>query len=335
MLLGCDIIRGQSDVNYGNYVMDSFEFESGQILENVNVEYYTRGTPKYDDDGNITNAIIYCPDIYKGVPPLSQYNDGIIDHENNKDEYFFIKIISLGVPNSCSPSSTGLKYNFPTYCFKDRVNFRKQFLNEKFKIKQVLGLVGEGGGGFEIFTWACEYPDDMEFFIIVNSSVKSYSRRYIFLKCVESIIESCDGFYSDEYSSDLSRASVSIFRLLFAGYFPNYIFERMSNDELDALMDDYVEDGLFMDIHDFKSQNDCFLVYDVEDKLHNIKAKSLLLGIEGYLFFDPQKDLVPYEDIIENCTVKVFRPIKENYYDEDDFSDIGFEIISFLEEQYR
>jgi len=41
------------------YVMDSFEFTGGEILENVMVEFMTFGTPKYD--GNvITNAIVYC-----------------------------------------------------------------------------------------------------------------------------------------------------------------------------------------------------------------------------------------------------------------------------------
>ena len=34
------------------YVMESFEFSNGKVLENVNVEYMTFGTPKYDEDGN-------------------------------------------------------------------------------------------------------------------------------------------------------------------------------------------------------------------------------------------------------------------------------------------
>ena len=35
-----------SDFKQGNYIMDSFEFESGRVLENVNVEYETRGIPR-------------------------------------------------------------------------------------------------------------------------------------------------------------------------------------------------------------------------------------------------------------------------------------------------
>ena len=312
--------------------MESFEFESGQILENVNVEYATSGVPRYDEDGNIVNAIVYSPNLYGGYSILAQHHKLIENHDFDKNEYFFIRIYALGVPESCSPSTTGLKYRFPKYTFKDRVNFKRQFLAEKFKIKKIAGLIGEGLGGFEIFTWACEYPDEMEFIIVLNSSFKNYAQRYIFTKCAENIIESCEDFYSDEYSSSFSMVSVSIFRLLFAGYLPENVLENLSNDEIDALMEDYVEEGLFMDIHDFKSRNDCLLEYDVEDKLPNIQAKSLILGVEGYLFFNPQKDLIPYENIIKDCKIRVFKSKVENYYDEDDFSDMGLEILSFLKE---
>lgn len=312
--------------------MDSFEFESGKILENVNVEYGTSGIPKYDDDGNIINAIVYCPNLYGGRSILAKHHDLIKNQNFDKNEYYFIRIFSLGVPESCSPSTTGLKYDFPSYTFKDRVNFKKQFLAEKFNIKSVLGLVGEGLGGFEVFTWACEYPDDMEFMIVLNSSFKTSSHRYIFAKCAESIIESSDDLYTDDYSPSFSLLSVALFRLLFAGYFPNNVVENLSNDEIDALMDDYVEDGLFMDIHDFKSRNDCLLKYDVEDNLHNIKAKSLILGIDGYLFFNVQKDTLPLENLIKDSKVLVFPSRTENYYEEEDYEDMGLELVSFLKQ---
>lgn len=312
--------------------MDSFEFESGRVLEDVDVEYGTSGIPKYDEDGNIVNAIVYCPNIFGGRSILAQYHNLIKNHDFDRNDYFFIRIFSLGVPGSCSPSSTGLKYNFPQYTFKDRVNFKRQFLAEKFNIKNIQGLIGEGFGGFEVFTWACEYPDDMDFIIVVNSSFKTYSYRYIFVKCAESIIEASDDFYSDEYSSSFSMLSIPIFRLLFAGYFPESILENASNDEIDALMEGYVEDGLFMDIHDFKFRNDCMLNYDVEDKLHNINAKSLILGLEGYLFFNPKKDCAPLGDLIEDSKVLIFDSKSEKYYEDEDYSEMGFEIISFLKQ---
>lgn len=42
------------------YIMKEFKFDYGRVLNDMPVEYATRGTPEYDDDGNITNAFIFC-----------------------------------------------------------------------------------------------------------------------------------------------------------------------------------------------------------------------------------------------------------------------------------
>lgn len=311
--------------------MDSFEFESGRVLENVAVEFSTRGVPKYDDEGNITNAIVYCPTLRGGYSIFDQ-NHEFINSFDIVDNYFFIKILSLGAPDSCSPSSTNLFYNFPSYTFRDRVNFKKQFLSEKFNIDEVLGIIGEGLGGFEAYTWACEYPDDMEFIVTLNSSFKTYGYRYVFLKCIESIFESSDDIYSETYSASLSKMSVSIFRLLFAGYFPKKVLENLTADEIDVIMEDYVDEALFMDIHDFKCRNECILGYNVEDKLSNIKAKSLIMGIRGFLLLNPEKDIIPLQHMIKDSKVRVYDSKKTDYYEEEDYSDLIKELLLFLKE---
>lgn len=321
----------QSKTEHGIHVMESFEFESGQVLKNVNVEYSTSGFPKYDEDGNIINAIIYFPTLKGGHSILTKFHDIIYD--NQKDEYFFIQATSLGTPNSCSPSSTGLKYDFPFYTFKDRVNFKKQFLDEKFgNIKKILGLIGEGTGGFDVYTWASEYPDDMEFIIILNSTHSTYGHRYVLLKSVEAMIDSCDDFYNaKEYSVSVSKLIVAIARLMFMTIHSKKVFDEFYNAEIDALLDDYVDEILFMDIYDFKSKNDCLLEYDVYDKLSNIKAKSLIIGIDDYLSFNTEKDILPLKDIIKNSKIIAVKG-KESFYKESDYSEVGSEIVSFLKQ---
>ncbi|MBQ7927643.1 MAG: hypothetical protein IJ287_02715 [Methanobrevibacter sp.] len=316
------------NVEYSNHVMDSFEFESGRILDNVNVEYWVDGTPKYDDDGNIVNAVVYLPTLKGGNSILAKSHDIIYRHD---DDYFFIKITSLGAPNSCSPSSTGLMHNFPHYTLKDRVNFKRQFLEEKFNIKNVKGLIGEGVGGFEVYTWACEYPDEMDFIITLNSTFKTCGYRYVLLNVADAIVDSSDDFYEEGYSVSLSKMIVAIARLLFAGYFPKNIFEELSNDEIDVLMEDYVDEALFMDVHDFKSRNDCLLEYDVSEKLENIKAKALVMGFSEFLFFNAESDVLPLTDLIKDLKIALFDE-KMSFYDENDYSDVASEIISFLSE---
>ena len=318
---------------YGMHTMNSFEFESGKVLENVEVEYSTTGIPKYDDEGNITNAVLYCPTVQGGISVLPDFYGNIKKYGFDKNEFFFIRVFSLGTPGSCSPSTTDLKYDFPEYTFKDRVNFKKQFLAEKFNLHKIFGAIGEGTGGFEIFTLACEYPDDLDFMIVVNSSYKTYGYRYLLTKCMEGIVDSSENYFSEGYSSSLSKLYISIFRMAFTGYFPQKIFETLSNDELDVLMEDYVDESLFMDMYDFKYRVDAILKYDVEDKLANIKAKSLIIGLNGYLFVYPT-DVLPLKDLINGSQVKMLDSKKENYYEEADNSELVSEVISFLD-QYK
>ncbi|WP_296803420.1 hypothetical protein [uncultured Methanobrevibacter sp.] len=317
------------DGEYSNFVMESFEFESGRTLDNVNVEYWVNGTPKYDDEGNIVNAVVYCPTL-KGRNSILVKSHDII-YDAFFADYFFIKITALGAPNSCSPSSTGLKYDFPHYTVKDRVNFKRQFLEEKFNIKKVAGIIGEGVGGFEVYTWACEYPKDVKFIIVLNTTFKTYGYRYVMLNAADAIIDSSDDFYGEGYSVSISKLIVAISRLLFVGYFPKKVFEELSNAEIDVLMGDYVDESLFMDIHDFKSRNDCLLQYDVSDKLENIEAKALIIGLSDYFFFNDEKDILPLKDLIKDSKIVLFKE-KESFYDDDDYSDIGLEIISFLKQ---
>ena len=328
---GCDNIS--YTIKYGEHTMESFEFESGRVLENVEVAYFTSGIPKYDDEGNIVNAIVYSPTLQGQYSFFTQYTDLVYNTDINKDDYFFIRIYSLGNPRSCSPSTTNLRHNFPDYTFKDRINFKKQFLAEKFgNIKKLFGIIGEGVGGYETFTWACEYPDDMEFIIVLNGSYKVSGYSYVIAKCIEGLIDAADDFYSDIYDPSLSKAVVTISRLIFAGYFSKSVLENLSYDEIDVFMEDYVDDTLSMDIYDFKFRNDCILKYNLEDKVSNIKAKSLIIGMDGYLFLNVETQIVPLGDLIEDSRIIVFHSEKQSYYGDEDYSEIILELHSFLKQ---
>ena len=311
--------------------MDSFEFESGSVLENVDVEYMAKGTPKFDDEGNMTNVILYC---HRFNGSYSSLDDIFRLTAKGKpfdfEKYYFISITSLGFPNSCCPSTTDLKHNFPKYTIKDRVNFKRQFLKERFNIENLHGIISRGVGGYEAYTWACDYPDEMDFIICSSTAFKTNGYRYVVSKCMESIIESSDDFYSDIYTDSLSRMMVSINKLLYSNYFSKQVFHNMTNDEIDVLMDDFVDDGLFVDIYDFKLRNDAVLEYDVEDKLKNIKAKALIISSKNDMYYSPKFDVMPIEELIENSKIILLEP-SEDYATYEDYPTIEDELNNFLD----
>ncbi|WP_405295814.1 homoserine acetyltransferase [Methanobrevibacter sp.] len=305
---------------YGRYTIDRFEFEYGRVLENASVEYSLTGTPKFDDEGNIVNAIVYCHSYSGDYASLNNLYEVTQEGSSfDKNEYFLISITSLGVPDSCSPSITGLNQNFPAYSIKDAVNFKRQFLKEKLGIESVHGILARGFGGYEAYTWACEYPDEMDFLIIHSSSYKTGGYRYVIAKCMDTIVGSHDELNTESYDESLSKVMVSVNSLLYSTYFSKRIFQEMSNDEIDVLMDDFIDDGLFMDLYDFKFINDSILNYNIEDKLENIKAKVLIISSKCDIYYSPEFDSLPLKDMIKNSKVILYDFVRKNA-DDDDFS---------------
>lgn len=321
----------KSSNGYGKYILDEFELDYGRLINDVHVEYTTRGTPKYDDDGNIINAVIYCHEYNGNCSSIGNFygligDDGILaDYD-----FFYISITSFGFPDSCSPSTTNLRHEFPSYSIKDCVNFKRKFLAEKFNITHVLGIAGKGLGGYEVYTWACEYPDEMDFIIVGGSSFKTSSYRYISAKIIESIIDSSDAFYENVYNESLSKIMVSINKLIYSHYFSHNVFQNLSNDEIDVLMDDFVDEGLFIDIYDIKFRNDSVLRYDMEDKLHNIKAKTLVISASNDIYYIPEFEICPLKDSIEDFQYYVVD--SDEYFNDDSHSKVGKVLHDFLEE---
>ena len=327
------MLAGNSSIwGYGKHVLEEFQFESGDVLKNVEVEYSVYGTPKFDEDGRIINSIIYCHKFNGNYSSfLDEYPLTGEGEPFDDKKYCFISITTLGFPYSCSPSTTGLKHNFPRYTVKDRVNFKRQFLKDKFNIDKVRGIAGRGSGGYEVYTWACEYPEEMDFLIIANSAFKTNGYRYIISKTIDGIMESNDDFYNEMYTETLSRMMVSIYRLLYSNYFSKQIFQEMSHDEIDILMGDFVDEGLFTDIYDFKFRNDCVQNYDVEDKLKNIKAKAIIISSMDDLYFSPDLDSVPVENLIENSKVILIES-KKDHGGYEDYSSLMDEFFELLED---
>lgn len=314
------------------HVMDSFEFEYGRVLENVEVEYREFGTPKYDEEGFITNAVLFFSTFNGIYSFLRESHNYIMSHGNFTDEFYFIVVSPLGTPGSCSPSSTGLNYEFPRYTYADGINFIRQFLAEKFKIRKILGLVGEGIGGYIVLSWACEFPDEMEFIFIVNSAAKVSGYRFIISKVLELIMDSTEDYYTDGYSISKTKNMIAVNALLFAHSSSKKIFNNLNNDEITAIFEDFNDECIFRDIYDFKFRNECSMEYDVVDKLGNIKAKSLFVGTNDN-YFNFELDMLPFKELVPNSIVIKQEDQKENYYfEEKDYAPVGKDVIAFLEQ---
>lgn len=284
--------------------MDSFEFENGEVLTDVQVEYMTFGTPLYDEEGLIKNAIIYCHgslgnySSMKKVAPLVGEND-VFD----ENKYFFISLTALGSPNSCSPSTTGLNSKFPNYSIRDVVNFQKQFLNEKFNINHVLGMIGNSMGGFVSLTAAIDSPDFADFIIVGVSSYKVAGHDFILSKFVDEIITSDPDYAKGEMTYSLLRSLRLANLAEFNFGLSKKALREMPNEELANELENFGNEMMEIDIYDLKYCNASCMNYDVENDLDNIKSKVLIISCKQDPHFPPELDGMPMSEMIDDAEI--------------------------------
>lgn len=286
--------------------MDSFKFHNGEVLKDVKVEYMAYGTPKYDENGLINNAILYCSGSlgsFEGINkilPLTFQNcpfDG--------DKYFFISLTALGSSGSCSPSQTGLKNKFPKYTMADVVNFQKQFLAEKFNIGHVLGLIGNSMGGFVGLTQAIEYPDFQDFIICGVSSYKVAGHDFILSRFVDEIIESDPDYAKGELTYSLIRTLRIACLAEFNFGLSKEALRSKTNDELAMEFEEFGNEMIETDIYDLKYCNAASMNFNVEDELDKIKSKVLIISCKQDPHFPPELDGIPMSEMIENSQLIV------------------------------
>ena len=286
--------------------MDSFKFQNGEVLKDVKVEYMTYGTPKYDENGLINNAILYCSGSlgsFEGINKILPLT--FQDCPFDEDKYFFISLTALGSSSSCSPSQTGLKNKFPKYTMVDVVNFQKQFLTEKFNIAHVLGLIGNSMGGFVGLTQAIEYPNFQDFIICGVSSYKVAGHDYILSRFVDEIIESDPDYAKGELTYSLIRTLRIACLAEFNFGLSKEALRAKTNDELSLEFEEFGNEMIETDIYDLKYCNAASMNFNVEDDLDKIKSKVLIISCKQDPHFPPELDGIPMSEMIENSQLIV------------------------------
>lgn len=281
--------------------MDSFEFQNGEILNDVKVEYMTYGTAKHDEDGHIDNAIVYCHGSlgsFSGINKILPLT--FEDCPFDADKYFFISITALGSSGSCSPSLTGLKNKFPKYTILDVVNFQKQFLAEKFGIAHILGLIGNSMGGFVGLTQAIEYPDFQDFIMCGVSSYKVAGHDYILSRFVDEIITSDPDYAKGELTYSLIRTLRMACLAEFNFGLSKESLRAKTKEELSLEFEEFGNEMIETDIYDLKYCNEASMNYDVEEDLDKIKSRVLIIACNQDPHFPPELDAIPMSKMIEN-----------------------------------
>lgn len=287
------------------YTLDKFTFENGKTLENLNVEYITFGTPRYDEEGHISNAVIYFHGTDGNFRSIKRIKEAIGKNlAFDTEKLFFVSLSTLGTPGSSSPSTSKLFNKYPEYTVLDMVNFNKEFIKKALNIINPLGVIGNSMGGFEALTWATAYPDNIGFVISLVSSYKVGGQNYILGKVMNDIIESDPNF--NNLDEELKRSLQLSSKAMYSFGLSREYYMDLTKEEINEYMDEFAIEDSEQNVYDAYYRNKASINYDLTDEISRIIAPTLIIAISEDQYFPPELDAIPMHSLIKDSQLIIY-----------------------------
>ncbi|MGC9516653.1 MAG: alpha/beta fold hydrolase [Methanomicrobiales archaeon] len=289
--------------------INNFQFSSGETLAEIKIEYSTMGKPQKDKNGNIINAILFLHGWSGDYSSIERLVDVIGPGKVvDTNKYYVISTTALGSPGSSSPSTTQLGIEYPEYVIKDMVNAQYRLLSEYLNVRKLRGVIGTSMGGFLTLTWGIEYPKFMEFLIPIVTGFNSKGRNFAIFSLMNLFLLKDPGYKNGKYESNPINAVENCSMLLYLFAFsPEYYKKEFETNEIlyDSLIERGKESGN-KDANDIFWRNRAANSFDVEEDLHKIEAKTLIIGINQDQLFPPHTDTIPLHKAIKKSEIFIY-----------------------------
>jgi homoserine O-acetyltransferase len=271
--------QGRYPTSEGDYIVQNFQFRSGEVLAQLRLHYITLGTPQRDASGHVVNAVL----ILHGTGGSGQqflrpqFADvlfapgGLLDPA----KYFIILPDDIGHGKSSKPSD-GLRTHFPHYDYDDMVQAEHMLVHDGLKVDHLRLVMGTSMGCMHSFMWGETYPAEMDALMpLACLPMQIVGRNRIWRKMAIEGITSDPAWQNGDYKTEPQMGlRVAIDTLIIAGSAPLQMQKTYpTRDSADKYLDDYTAKELAtLDANDFLYQVDSSRDYDPSGALEKINA---------------------------------------------------------------
>jgi homoserine O-acetyltransferase len=292
------------------YTIKDFKFKSGAVMD-LKQEYATLGKPIKDAQGNITNAVVFCHGFSGNYTQILLLK-GVVGPglPFDTDKYFFILPTAIGSPGSSCPSVSGLGPKFPKYTVADMIESQYLLVTQHLKIKHLAGVAGASMGGFQTLQWVTTYPDFMDWAIPIAMASESIGRLLgrsaVLIDIIKLDPEYKDGYYKEQPKKGMEVYFMSAYLWYFGHDF--YAKQWKTKDELLKGLRDVGLGSAKADANDTIWREEGLMSFNTTKQLSNVKAKTLVIGInEDELF--PPSSVKPVAEAIPGAKVFIYDSI--------------------------
>ena len=268
-----------------DFVIKDFHFRSGESLPELKIHYRTLGTPHYDAQHKITNAVmilhgtggdgstflrpIFGGELFGAGQPL------------DASRFFIILPDGIGHGGSSKPSD-GLRAKFPHYDYDDMVAAEHALAKDGLETGKLRLILGTSMGCMHAFVWGESYGDDVSALApFACLPVRIVGRNRLWRRMVIDAVKSdpawAGGAYKTEPQDGLRTASDI---LTIAGSAPHQMQKALATvEDVDTNLQKRLDGDLaHLDANDLIYQVDASRDYDPSPKLDRITAPVLWIN---------------------------------------------------------
>jgi len=277
---------------------EPLHLECGKTLDEYDIAFETYG--ELNASGN--NAVLICHALSG-----DQHAAGYLSKNDNKPgwwescigpdkpidtrQFFVVSINNLGGckgssgPNTKKPGTN--QYwgpDFPIVTVKDWVNCQQRFM-QTLEIKQWAAIIGGSLGGMQVMQWAIDYPDLLDYAIVIAAAPKLSAQNIAFNEVARQAILSDPEFHNGHY---LEQKSIPRRGLMLARMLGHITY--LSDDSMREKFGRELREGKLNFGFDVDFQVESYLRYQGQSFVDRFDANTYLLMTKTLDYFDPARE---------------------------------------------
>jgi homoserine O-acetyltransferase len=261
----------------GDYVVDEFQFTTGEGMSHLNLHYATIGTPVKNASGVVTNAVLIMHGTGgTGRGFLSATFGGQLFGAGqllDATKYFIILPDDIGHGKSSKPSD-GMHMKFPHYTYTDMVRGEYRLVTEKLGVNHLRLVMGTSMGAMHTWMWGTMYPDFMDALMpLASAPVEIGGRNRMLRKMIMDSIQRDPNWNNGEYKGPLNNMVAANFALFMMTSSPLQLLKQApTREQADAFFERRFYETRPADANDMLYYYDSSRDYNPQPDLEKIKA---------------------------------------------------------------
>jgi homoserine O-acetyltransferase/O-succinyltransferase len=269
----------------GDFTLHDFHFNSGEVLPELRLHYYTFGNPVKDVNGRTRNAVLILhgtggsgrqflrPEFAGALFGPGQLLDN--------SRYFIVLPDNVGHGKSSKPSD-GMRAHFPHYDYDDMIKAQHDLLQKGLGVNHLRLVMGTSMGCMHSWVWGETYPEFMDAMMpLACLPVQIAGRNRIWRKMVIDGIRDDPEWMGGNYTKE-PRAALQVAAdfLLIAGSAPLVMQKKYpTRNDADKYLEDFAQrESAALDANDLLYAVNASRNYDPSPGLEKITAPVMFIN---------------------------------------------------------